>query len=54
MFEVLGIDRYLRCIRNFVTILHKNLLSNNFTHKESFWMLTSDVLIINNTEGMYI
>jgi hypothetical protein len=37
---------YLTCIRNFLTVLHKDLFSNNFRYEESFWVLTNNILRI--------
>lgn len=44
---------YLTCIGNFVAVLHKDLLSYNFSNKESFWMLTNYVLIIHNHQSKW-
>lgn len=53
-FELLETFRYLTCVGNFLAVLHKNLFSNNFSQKESFWMLTSNPLIINKRESIDI
>lgn len=34
----------LACIRNFITVLHKDFFPDDFSNKKSFWVLTSDVL----------
>lgn len=40
---------YLTSIGDFITVLHKDLLSNNLSHKKSFRVLTSNILITDCT-----
>jgi len=42
---------YLTCVRNFTMILHKYFFSNNFRNKESFWVLTNNILRIHKQQG---
>lgn len=46
MREKTNLPFYLTCIRNFVSVLHKYLLSNNLSNKESLWVLAHNILEI--------